>query len=299
MGSSSQKQWDGKSRGGRFGHQFFVGLIRLFGVKCAYCFLAFIVIYFIPFAPKATRAIWQYNRRIRGLGVCSSIKELYCHYFVFGQTLIDKIAIKGGMSDSYNFKFENYKRFSEILENSNGLIMIGAHIGCWEAGAGYFSEYGKKLNIVMLDAEHQQIKDVLEQSAEQRDSFNLIPLNQDGIGAMLQIRIALNNGEFVCFNGDRYMAEDNVAKVEFLGAEAKFPLGIFKIAQKCRVPIVFYYAMRESGCTYRFIFEEPLLEGKYKAEDLLREYTQSLEKVVTKYPRQWFNFYNFWKFSKS
>ena len=91
MASSSEKQWSGKSRGGKFGYQFFAYTIRLLGIRCAYCFLAFIVIYFIPFAPKATRAIWSYNRQRRRLGILASVKELYCHYYVFGQTLVDKI----------------------------------------------------------------------------------------------------------------------------------------------------------------------------------------------------------------
>ena len=57
----------------------------------------------------------------------------------------------------------------------------------------------------MLDAEHQQIKDVLEENASQENNYNIIPLNQNIIDAMLQIKVALNNGEYICFNGDRYM----------------------------------------------------------------------------------------------
>ena len=135
MAKSSDRQWDGKSRGGRFGYQFFVYTIRLLGIRCAYCLLALIVIYFIPFAPKATKAIWKYNRQIRKLSVWASVKELYCHYFVFGQTLIDRVSMKGGMTDKYNYRFDNYDRFLEILNGGQGVVMIGAHIGCWEAGA--------------------------------------------------------------------------------------------------------------------------------------------------------------------
>ena len=295
MANSEKKGWSGKSRGGKFGHQFFVWTVRLLGVRCAYVFLAFIVIYFIPFAPKATKAIWYYNRRRRGLGFFASIKELYCYYFVFGQTLIDKIAMKGGLTERYNYKFDNYDRFLEILNSGQGVVMIGAHIGCWEAGAGFFGGYGKRINIVMLDAEHKQIKEVLDENACSENNYKIIPLNQDIIEAMVQIKIALNNGEYICFNGDRYMAEDNLTKVEFLGAEAQLPTGPFKIATKCRVPIVFYYAMRESGCSYRFIFEEPVMEKRGSIESLVEQYRASLERVVTKYPRQWFNFYDFWR----
>lgn len=294
MAKNTDKQWSGKSRGGRFGYQFFVYTIRLLGVRCAYCFLAFIVIYFIPFAPKATRAIWRYNRQQRGLGVFASIKELYCHYYLFGQTLIDKIAMRGGLAERYRYEFDNYTRFLEILNSGQGVVMIGAHIGCWEAGAGFFGTYGKKINIVMLDAEHQQIKDVLEENANEQNNYNIIALNQNIIDAMLQMKVALNNGEYICFNGDRYIGADNTAEIEFMGSKALFPRGLFQIAAKCRVPVVFYYSMREPNCTYRFIFEEPQLERKITPESLLEQYAKSLERIVAKYPRQWFNFYDFW-----
>lgn len=294
MAKNSAKQWSGKSRGGRFGYQFFVYTIRLLGVRCAYCFLAFIVVYFIPFAPRATAAIWQYNRQRRGLGVWRSIVELYCHYFVFGQTLIDKVAMKANLIDRYNYKFDNYDRFLEILNSGEGVVMIGAHVGCWESGAGFFGTYGKKINIVMFDAEHRQIKAVLDENAESENNYNIIAINEDVIAAMLQIKIALDNGEYVCFNGDRHLGKENTYKCELLGAPVLLPNGPFKIASKCRVPVVFYYAMREKGRTYRFIFEEPKCDGRIKAEELVSQYASSLERIVEKYPRQWFNFYDFW-----
>ena len=292
--NKTEKQWNGKSRGGRFGYQFFLYTIRLLGLRCAYIFLAFIVIYFIPFAPKATRAIWRYNRQKRRLGVLASVKELYCHYYVFGQTLIDKMAMRGGLNEKYRYEFDNYTRFLEILNSGEGVVMMGAHIGCWEAGAGFFGTYGKKINIVMLDAEHQQIKDVLEENASHENNYNIIPLNQNIIDAMLQIKVALNNGEYICFNGDRYMEKDHTAVVDFMGSKVLFPMGLFKIAAKCRVPVVFYYSMREPNRTYRFRFEEPVIDGKMTTEKLLEQYVKSLEKIVEKYPRQWFNFYDFW-----
>lgn len=298
MANHSSKQWSGKSRGGRFGYQFFVYTIRFLGVRCAYCFLAFIVIYFIPFAPKSTRSIWRYNRQRRKLGVLQSLKELYCHYYVFGQTLIDKIAMKGGMSKRYKYEFDNYQRFLEILNSGDGVVMIGAHIGSWEAGVGFFGTYGKKINIVMFDAEHRQIKEVLDDNAESENNYNIIAINEDAIAAMLQMKIALNNGEYICFNGDRYIGKDNTYATMLLGSPVLMPSGPFKIAAKCRVPVVFYYSMRENNRTYRFIFEEPKSVSKVTPEELVKQYAQSLENIIIKYPRQWFNFYDYWNIDK-
>lgn len=287
-------KWNGKSRGGHFGYKFFVYTIRLLGVRCAYCFMAFIVVYFIPFAPKSTKAIWRYNRNRRKLGFWNSVKELYCHYYVFGQTLIDRVAMKGGMAGRFNYKFDNYERFLEILNNGQGVVLIGAHVGCWEAGAGFFGKYGKKINIVMYDAEHRQIKKVLDENSNREDDYRIIAVNRDAIQAMLQMKVALNNGEYVCFNGDRYIDSDRACVSDFLGSPAKFPEGPFKISAKCGVPVVFYYAMREPGFGYRFIFEEPLFEGKPSADCIIMQYVKSLECIIERYPRQWFNFYDFW-----
>ena len=293
MPNQVERKWSGKSRGGRFGYLFFVYTIKFLGIRTAYCFLAFIAIHFIPFAPTATRAIWSYYRKQFHYGLFKSCWNLYLHYYRFGQTLIDKVAIKSGLAHKYHFEFDNYERFLDIINTSHGVVMIGAHVGCWEAGSVFFGRYGKKINIVMFDAEHQNIKDVLEHSSEEQN-FKIIPVNHDSLEAILNIKVALNNGEYVCFNGDRFLEESTSYTAEFLEGEAKFPTGPFKISSKCRVPVVFYYAMREKGYTYRFIFEDSKIDKRNSTEVLLDQYIKSLESIVKRYPQQWFNFYRFW-----
>lgn len=293
MSNNNDKQWNGKSRGGRFGYLFFAYSIKWLGLGFAYGFLAFIVMYFIPFAPKATAAIWKYNRNRRKLGWIKSVIELYRHYYVFGQTLIDRMALRSGLVGRYHFQFDNYERFLEIINGQQGVVMIGAHVGCWEAGSVFFGKYGKKINIVMLDNEHEQIKQVIEDSSEDENNFKIIAVNQEPLFLVMQIKAALDNGEYICFNGDRYINGKETVKTRFMGSEVLMPSGPFKIASKCRVPVVFYYAVREKNRTYRFIFSEAAVEHN-RPLVLLEQYTASLESLLKKYPRQWFNFYNFW-----
>lgn len=293
MSNTESKQWNGKSRGGRFGYHFFISVIKFLGPGWAYFFLSLIVVYFIPFAPKATAAVWKYNRRRLNYGILRSVKELYLHYYVFGQTIIDKIALSGGLTEKYSFDFDNYERFLEIINGSSGVVLIGAHMGCWEAGSAFFGKYGKKINIVMFDAEHEEIKEELGENRKERD-FKIIPVNKDTIAAMLDIKVALNNGEYVCFNGDRYLNKDSSVEKDFMGGKAYFPAGPFLIASKTRVPVVFYYAMREKGRKYRFMFYEASSGGKVTREELMDKYIAVLEDMIGKYPRQWFNFYKFW-----
>ena len=238
MGNNG-KQWSGRSRGGGFGYNFFIFLMRVSGIRGAYAFLSLVVVYFIPFAPRATRAVWFYNRRILGYGRLRAAVKLYAHYYALGQTIIDRVAIGSGMERKYKFEFENYDAFLRVLDGGRGAVIIGAHVGCWGTGAGFFGDYARRMHLVMYDAELRQIKNVMDKHCKQ-EGYKVIAVNEGGI-----------------------------------------------------VPVVFYYAMRERGRRYRFIFDIP--DGQPMTRDaVLGSYVRSLEAVVRRYPQQWFNFYRFW-----
>lgn len=215
------------------------------------------------------------------------------HYYRFGQVLIDKVAIGSGMQNKYQFDFEEYDKFIELLDSNSGVVIIGAHVGSWETGSVFFGEYARKLNIVMYDAEYEKIKEAVHAHASDA-GFRVIPVNGNSIENILKIKYALDNGEYVCFQGDRYIDSDNTLEMNFLGKEARFPAGPFIVAAKMKKPVVFYYAVREKGRRYRFDFTVVNPEQKYSAGQLAEAYCHSLEEIVRKYPRQWFNFYKFW-----
>lgn len=295
MADAKKKQWSGQSRGGKTGYQIFAYIIKHFGVNFAYTLLAFVVAYFVPFAPKATRSIWNYNRKRLKMSRLRSLIELYRHYYIFGQVIIDKMALHAGLAEKYHFEFDNYDEFIRLISGNQGVVIIGAHVGNWEAGSVFFEKYGKKINIVYFDSEAEKIKKVLENRSTQSEICKIIFTNNDPIEALLKMKVALNNGEYVCIDGDRYLDKKNTLETDFLGEKALFPSGPFLIATKCRVPIVFYYAVRERNKTYRFIFENITLTEHNGTQQLLKKYTESLEKIVKKYPNQWFNFYDFWQ----
>ncbi len=284
--------WSGKSRGGGFGYRFFIFLIRKAGVGFAYGFLGLVVVYFIPFAPRATAAVWDYNRRILGYGRGRALRFLFVHYYRFGQTIIDKIAIAAGMGDRYSFRFDNYAEFLRLLDAGTGVVMIGAHIGSWEAGAQFFGDYARKMHIVLHDGERAEIKQALEHNSAGAQ-FRVITVGgEDGLESIIRMKNALDAGEYVCFQGDRYIRQESTVEAEFMGQRACFPRGPFLIASRMRVPVVFYYSMRERGRAYRFHFVQATESSE---SGLLEAYLRATEAVVRNYPQQWFNFYTFWK----
>ena len=292
--NNNKQEWRGKSRGGAFGYNFFIWLIRSLGVSAAYAFLSLIVLYFIPFSPKSTRSIWYYARTILRLGIVSSAMFIIKSYYRFGQVLIDKTAIGIGFKDKYRFWFDNYEEFLNILNSGEGVVIIGAHVGNWESGAPFFEEYGKKINIVLYDAEYEKIKEVVEKNRRNFD-YKIISVNTGDISHVLKIREALANGEYVCLQGDRYVNGEKILEHNFMGREAAFPLGPFLLASRLKMPVVFHFAMREPKRGYRFYFY-PVDTSIHRTEgELLNSYLENLEAIVNRYPEQWFNFYKFWK----
>ena len=293
MEEAKRTEWSGKSRGGGFGHAFFVFLIRHCGIRSAYLFLALVCCYFIPFAPRATAAVWDYYRRRHRYGRLRAAAALYRHYYRFGQTLIDRVAIRAGMGDCYDFRFDNYDAFMELLRRGSGVVMIGAHVGCWEAGSRFFSQYEGRLNVVMYDAEWARIREAVERHADMRN-YRIIPVNGPSLDVVLKIKVALNGGEPVCFQGDRFLSDEHTLTARFMGAEARFPEGPFLLAAKLQTPVVFYFAVREARRRYRFLFTIVDTDEHPTSMELLDRYVGALEGVLDHYPEQWYNFYKFW-----
>jgi predicted LPLAT superfamily acyltransferase len=292
--------WKGKSRGGVFGYKFFIFILKYFGIKVSYFFLRFVIVYFVVFSPKATKSIFHYFRDINKFSFGKSIYKLFQNYYIFGQVLIDKMAILGGFEKKFTFSYDNYDELLKILDANTGCLLISAHIGSWEVAGQFFGDYGDRLNIFMLEAEHERIKNLVEGIVGNKN-YKIIGLRED-LSHIFMINNALSNKEYICFQGDRYVNINHTMKTMFMGKEALFPDGPFQIAAKYEVPVVFFFAMKDSPSNYRFYFypaksigSNVPLKKQEKAANLLNEYIVVLEDMLNKYPEQWFNYYNFWE----
>ena len=288
--------WQGKSRGGKTGYAIFIFLIKHCGLGTAYVLLFFVSFYFIPAAPRSTVDIWHYARKVLRYGVLKSAVFIWKNYYSFGQSIIDRFAISAGLQDRFRFEFENLELMRDSVLAGNGAIVMGAHFGNWAAGEPFFKEFRAKLNLVMYDNEHADIKEVLEENQKSDAPFKIIPVNKDNLAHIFMITEALDRGELVCFLGDRYVNEEKLMTSALMGREARFPFGVFHLAARMRVPVLLYFSVREPHMTYRFSFsmiEQP--ERRKDAESIvLEQFVRALEKELAAHPEQWYNYYDFW-----
>ncbi|MCB4808032.1 lipid A biosynthesis acyltransferase [Tamlana sp. 62-3] len=286
-------EWKGKSRGTVLGYKIFVFCIKKLGVKAAYFVLYFVSFYFVLFAKDSFKAIYYYLKNRQGFSKIKSLKNVYNSYFVFGQTIIDKVAISSGLRNKFTYEFDGIELINQALKNKKGGVLISAHVGNFEIAEHFFGDLDESASISLLttDQEHTAIQEYLE-SVTTKSNINLIILKDD-LSHVFEINAALARNEIVCITGDRYTENTKFLEKELLGETAKFPAGPFMLASRLRVPVLFVYVMKENNLHYHLYARQS--KAKYRDVDsLLKDYTDSLSWILKKYPLQWFNYFDFW-----
>jgi predicted LPLAT superfamily acyltransferase len=291
--------WKGQSRGNLLGYKIFVTLLKNFGLKPAYFILRFVALYFFLFSPASFRNIYQVYRHRLNFGLLRSIVFVYRNYFVFGQVLLDKTATLAGFRSKFTFDFDGEQYLREMAAGNTGCLLISAHLGNFEMAGHMLERLETRVNVIMLDAEYQRIRNYL--STITQKSFHVIAIREDN-AHVFEINTALENKEILCIHGDRFLEGNKTVEVEFLGENARFPTGPFYLAMKYGIPVSFVFAMKERKSHYHFYATPPKYyhqQGNIaRREEMLRtiiqDYKNQVEQKLTQYPEQWFNYYNFW-----
>lgn len=286
-------EWQGKSRGTVFGYRIFVFCMKTFGIKSAYFILYFVAFYFCFFAKDSTKASYYYFRNRQINSRIKSILNVFRSYYVFGQTIIDKIAISSGLRDKFTYHFDGVEQINETLKQKKGGILISAHVGNFEIAEHFFGELEENASISILtrDSEDSAIKAYLG-GVTKKSSIKLIFIKDD-LSHIFEINAALARNELVCITGDRYIKGSKYLTEDLLNQVAKFPAGPFLLASRLKVPVLFVYVMKETNTHYHLFTRKA--QAKHRdAQALLKEYTDSVTWMLGKYPLQWFNYFDFW-----
>jgi predicted LPLAT superfamily acyltransferase len=291
--------WEGKTRGGVLGYKIFVWTLKHLGLWFAYFLLTFVVVYFVFTSGKAFRAIFNFYRRMMKYSPVKAFISIYRNYYMFGQILLDKIAMLAGFQHKFTFDFEGEEYLRQMHD---GGILVSAHVGNWEIAGQLLNRLEKRINIILFDAEHQQIKGYLSEVLSTRN-VNFIVIRDD-YSHLLEIKQALANKEIVAMHGDRFIEGNKTIVLNFMGRPALFPIGPVNMAAKFGVPVSFVFAVKETSSHYHF-YATPLYRVAYTANlhqrdvnfrEALTGYVRKFEEILRRYPLQWFNYYDFWKF---
>ncbi|SMC35189.1 LpxL/LpxP family acyltransferase [Moheibacter sediminis] len=284
-------EWEGKSKGTVTGYKIFIFLIKNAGLNAAYALLAFVSFYYFIFNQKQTRIIYKYFREKHKQNVFQSLINTYRNNFVFGQTIVDKVAIAAGLENKFTYEFDGIENIHQLAKDDSAGILISAHVGNFEVAQHFMGEFDKKIHLVTTDEERAAIKSLLD-NVMAKSKVEFIIVSED-LSHIFEINKIIEEKQMICFTGDRFFPNTKTLEAEFLGEKAKFPAGTFLISSRLRTPVLFVYVMRERNRHYHLYARKAEFTNR-DANSLLEAYTKSIEKILEKYPLQWFNYYDFW-----
>lgn len=272
-----------------------------------------IALYFLCFGGAAPRASRAYLTR--ALGRSPRWHERYAHVHHFAATVLDRVYLLQQHFDDFRVTLTGVEQLDRLLEDGRGALLLGAHLGSFEA-LRTLGEGRRGLRVAMLMYEHnaRQINATLRAIAPD------LPLHVIGlgrVGAMLELRDWLDAGGVGGLLGDRTFdagagagagaahraGPQGLHRLPFLGAEAVFADGPFRLAAMLRRPVLFMAGLYHGGNHYELRFL-PVADFSQRAaspaaqeaalREALQRYVAILEGICHETPYNWFNFYDFW-----
>lgn len=300
MSSTEHKQWSSRSIGADWQHHVFYTLIRLGGKQLAYALLRVVVLYYTLLRPEVrNRASHYLKRRFPGRKPLAMLRDSYRLSLGIGRTLVDRAILGILGSGQLNVSLEGRAELAALLAEGQGLIMVTAHVGCWQLAMSSLSALDTPVNLLIHRDAGDLDRHFFEHGGEKAPYRIVDPAGY--LGGTLEMLQVLKNGELLCIMGDRNMGgEGGTVSVPFLGAAVKLPFSPYKLASATGAPVAVIFPYRNNAGAYALqvakIIRVPKDLGR--APDSYRpyagEFVLALEKFVSDNPYQFFNFYDMW-----
>lgn len=227
------------------------------------------------------------TKRKRSL-VMDNFKEM-------GKNLIDMLRLtkyKNGDLDRI-VKLKNGNNIRELMSRGKGLIVITAHLGCWELIPAFFSQKNYTVNVI---AREVYDKNVNREINRIRECFNIKII--DKARAPIVALKKLLRGEGVGILMDQNTKTNSVS-IDFLGHKANTPIGPAYLALKTGAPVL-------PVAIHRLNDDSHLIEAGEEVEisrsgdfntDLLentQRFSKAIEKFIVIHPEEWVWFHKRW-----
>lgn len=214
---------------------------------------------------------------------------LYLTEFFRMKKMLDKDFIKRKM------RIQNIEYIQEALRRGKGAIILSAHIGNWELGAGLLGMLGYPIKVIALPHKERPVNDLFNQQREAK-GVGVIPTNV----AVNQCMEDLKNNKFIAIAADRDFSLKGGEVMDFLGKKALFPRGAAIFSTRTQAPIIPTFLIRD-GEGFTFLICDPIfpprqgvrMSRKELILNIMKRYIAVIEEKIRQYPTQWLMFREF------
>jgi predicted LPLAT superfamily acyltransferase len=296
---ASHSHW--KAQGER-GNMFVLRLITWIalhlGRRITRWILVPVVAYFFISSPTARRASAKFLSRIPNQA--HGLKAVFQHLYVFATVTLDRVYFLNGRLDLFDIEIKDDDNMAlGTAASGAGLFLMGAHFGSFESVRSIARDYPSlKMVLLMYEENARNIKQLLS-AINPNIEQDIISLGQPR--AMLQVKEQISDGALIGVLADRFLDATGNARVNFLGFEASFPTGPFRMAAMLQHPVYFMTGVFEGGNRYS-VHLEPIADFSISVENkeaalsqAILRYVEILEKHCKNAPYNWFNYFDFWQ----
>jgi predicted LPLAT superfamily acyltransferase len=254
--------------------------------------------YFVITARAARRTSYEYLNRVYGHP--AHWWHVFRHFHCFAATILDRLYLVRGEFQRFDLKIHGKEILSRQMEHGRGCILLGSHLGSFEAL--------RALGVIQRNFPLKVLMDTTHNRNITRffDALNPVVagtvIASDRPDTLLTIKESLDAGFFIGMLSDRLSSGDKTTQCQFLGAPAAFPIGPIVLAAMMRCPVILFFGLYRGGNRYEIYFEhfagEITLDRNRRAEEIqgwVQRYADRLEHYTRSAPYNWFNFYPFWE----
>jgi len=285
------------------GSNFWLNAIRNLGLRFgrapARLTLYPISLYFFLRRAPERRASRQYLERVLGRPV--SAWTLLRHFHCFSCTILDRLFLLSERFKRFDIRTFGLKDLDRALAGGQGVLLIGSHLGSFDA-----------LRVLSLERPDVPVRILLdvEQSARLSNVLNtlnpalaasIINARDAGPTVAIAIKQALDQNAIVALLADRGRPNNAVQIAQFLGHPAPFPTAPWLLASALKVPVILAFGLYRGGNRYDLHFDafadRIVIDRNRRPEDLaqiLQRFAERLAHYARLAPYNWFNFYDFW-----
>lgn len=230
-----------------------------------------------------------------------SFGKVYRHVRRFANVTLDRLFLLMERHQSLEFVSNGNEHLEGLARENKGAVLLGAHIGSFEAMRLRAGQRKLSLNIVGNFENARMVNAVLGRSSSKLEA-RVIKAAPGDVGFVFDIQDRVARGELVAILGDRVAKGQDAVVVEFFGRPARFPTGPFMLASILRCPIYLTFGVFREPNLYQLScepFAEQLDLPRRRRQEALQEhvqrYARALEAKARSAPDNWFNFYDFWE----
>ena len=278
------KEWRGQTGGTHGMQRALVGLIKHTDIRVAYTCMHLWLIWYILVRRTERHGAYVFHRS-RGRNRWQAATDVYRSFYHFGKAVIDRFAVYAGYQ--FEVQVENRELYYDRVTSEEGFIMLFSHVGNTEMAGYFLSTPDKRMHILAYGGESPVVMDNRAKVLA-RNNIGMITIQPEEMNHIYRINEVLQAGDVLAMAADRLMG-DRTVPCTFMGKEAAFPAGAFRICQAMHKPVLLVFVLKEQANKYH-VYCEQLPADK----DLAQRYAECVERMARNHPYEWFNFYDFW-----